>query len=89
MFSRRARQESDGVERPEPASADPGVDIETRDTVAFLMGHLSERDQRIMRMRHWDGLSYAAIGEALGVTGESVRLWVAAAAATMREVACK
>jgi len=85
LTSRKARQESDQVERQE--TADPWADnkVEASDEVTFLLSKLSKRDQSLVRMRYWDGMANAEIALVLDCSGESVRLWLKAAMATMAE----
>jgi RNA polymerase sigma-70 factor (ECF subfamily) len=64
--------------RPDP-STNPGVAAilkERAEAIRSALGRLPERNRRVIVWHMYDGLSFAAVGERLGITAEAARkLW--------------
>lgn len=58
---------------PTPAMGEEMEDERMTDIVEFVVGHLSEQEQRIFRLRFTDGYSYEDIARAEGIS--KVAVW--------------
>lgn len=65
----RLRMEAASTER---TTDDKGDDERLTDIVEFVVGHLSEQEQRIFRLRFTDGCSYEEIASAEGISRVAV-----------------
>jgi RNA polymerase sigma factor (sigma-70 family) len=67
------------------AATDPGKDLERDDAVAAILGHVSERDQAIVRLAILHGLDGKAVAQELGIKPGAARVRLHRALNRLRE----
>ncbi len=65
------------LDRPQREVTRPSVAVDRDEEVAWLelaLGLLGSEDRQVLRLRQWEGLSFAEIGERLGLLGNTARV---------------
>jgi len=85
LLRRRRRPPSEAVERA--ARDDEPARRDTRRAILEALDGLGARERLLLRLRHLEGLDYAAIAEALGIEPSSVGPLLSRARARLRDTA--
>lgn len=88
MLRRRATHPTQGLEATaDLADVNTDTDDETFNIVNNLVSrHLNPRQQKILRMRDMEGMTYEDIAESLGITQENVRMTLSRSRKIIREL---
>jgi RNA polymerase sigma factor (sigma-70 family) len=74
----------DKTEKREPIIDGPADEIELRLSIKKAIDELKPREKAIMLMRFFDEMTFAAIGQTLGISGSAARAAYCAAAMKLR-----